>query len=200
MSLDGKMACFAQCFTGTQGAFVSKSDSPFYIMKTKILLPILLIVGALLVGCATSAALNNLHIGMDRSQVISLLGQPDSTSAQANVEYLTYYLAIDTQEGPARDQPYLVRLVDGKVESFGRMTQLNDLYLRPVTNATPGTPNFPQTNLLGAGVMTAPAASAAPAAPDLATEIEKLKALKDQGVLTDQEFTTAKAKLLGTQP
>jgi hypothetical protein len=166
-------------------------------MKTKILLPILLLVGALLVGCATSAALNNLHIGMDRSQVIALLGQPDSTSAQANVEYLTYYLAIDTQEGPARDQPYLVRLVDGKVESFGRMTQLNDLYLRPVTNATPGSPNFPQTNLLGTGTTIAPAASTV---PDLASEIEKLKALKDQGVLTDQEFTTAKAKLLGTQP
>jgi hypothetical protein len=166
-------------------------------MKTKILLPILLIAGALLAGCATSAALNNLHIGMDRSQVIALLGQPDSTSAQANVEYLTYYLAISTNEGPARDQPYLVRLVDGKVESFGRLGQLNDLYLRPVTNATPGSANFPQTNMIGTTTTLAPAVSAG---PDLATEIEKLKALKDQGVLTDQEFQTAKAKLLGSQP
>jgi len=165
-------------------------------MKAKVILPILMIAGAFLAGCATSAALNNLHIGMDRSQVIALLGQPDSTSAQANVEYLTYYLAIDTNEGPARDQPYLVRLVDGKVESFGRFAQLNDLYLRPVTSALPGSANFPQTNMLGLGA----AMAAAPAAPDLATELEKLKVLKDQGALTDQEFQAAKAKLLGAQP
>lgn len=166
-------------------------------MKTKILLPLLLVFGALLVGCTTSAVLNNLHIGMDKSQVIALLGTPDSTSAQANVEYLTYYLDVSTNDGPVnRDRAYLVRLVDGKVESYGRFAQLNDLYLRPVTNALPGSSNFPQSNMLGLGATTT-IAPAAPAAPDLASELEKLKALKDQGVLTDQEFQTAKAKLLG---
>ena len=59
----------------------------------------------------------------------------------------------------------------------------------------------------------APAAAAAPAAPDAAVDpnnappvagspeaIEQLKelaALKDQGILTDEEFTAQKAKLLG---
>ncbi|MCR2808591.1 MULTISPECIES: SHOCT domain-containing protein [unclassified Microbacterium] len=32
---------------------------------------------------------------------------------------------------------------------------------------------------------------------DLVGELQKLAALKDAGILTDQEFTTAKAKLLG---
>jgi hypothetical protein len=167
-------------------------------MKIPGVLPLLLVLGALLAGCTNSTLLNNLHIGMTKSDVIALLGQPDSTSAQANVEYLTYYLNVATNEGPGgRDQPYLVRLVDGKVESFGRFAQLNDLYLRPVTNAVPGSANFPQSPLLSAG-MVGPTAT--PAAPDLASELEKLKALKDQGVLTDQEFQAAKAKLLGTQP
>jgi hypothetical protein len=36
-----------------------------------------------------------------------------------------------------------------------------------------------------------------PGAPtDLASELTRLKALKDQGVLTDEEFQKAKAKLL----
>jgi hypothetical protein len=35
--------------------------------------------------------------------------------------------------------------------------------------------------------------------PDLAGQITKLKALKDQGVLTDAEFQKAKDKLLSDQ-
>ena len=174
MNQTRKMACFAHYHGQIPVSHSAKKwdallplaphQIQIKIMKTKIILPILLLAGALLAGCTTSSALNNLHIGMDRSQVVALLGQPDSTSAQANVEYLTYYLAVNSQEGPLRDQPYLVRLVDGKVESFGRLGQLNDLYLRPVTNATPGSPNFPQTNLL-AGLRRSLATAAFPPLP-----------------------------------
>ncbi|MFD4421692.1 SHOCT domain-containing protein [Agromyces sp. NPDC058484] len=45
------------------------------------------------------------------------------------------------------------------------------------------------------------AAPAAPAAPaggvDLVAELQKLSALKEQGILSDDEFAAAKAKLLG---
>jgi hypothetical protein len=129
-----------------------------------------LFVVALLAGCASAEKLNDIRIGMTKDQVVTLLGKPDSTSAQANVEYLTYYLEGDSEYG--RDRPYMVRVVDGKVESFGRMLQLWDLYNRPV------------------GTTAAPSA-------DLAAQLEKLKTLKDQGVLTDEEFQKAKAKLLG---
>jgi len=44
-------------------------------------------------------------------------------------------------------------------------------------------------------------AAAAPAAPsggtDIVAELQKLGALKEQGILTDEEFAAAKAKLLG---
>jgi hypothetical protein len=47
----------------------------------------------------------------------------------------------------------------------------------------------------------APVAAAAPVTPDpsnlIADELTKLAALRDSGVLTDEEFATQKAKLLG---
>jgi hypothetical protein len=47
-----------------------------------------------------------------------------------------------------------------------------------------------------------PVAAAAPAAPaaggtDIVAELQKLGALREQGILTDDEFAAAKAKLLG---
>ena len=50
--------------------------------------------------------------------------------------------------------------------------------------------------------MQAPAAPAAPpaepASPDLLAQIQQLAQLKESGVLTDDEFAAAKAKLLGS--
>lgn len=148
----------------------------------------------LLGGCMTAERLNDVRIGMTKDQVISLLGTPDSTSAQADVEYLTYYLEADPNYG--RDRPYMVRLVDGKVESFGRFAQLTDLYMRPVTSAQPGAANFPTyQGLTGTPVVTV---SPPPGRTvDIATEIQRLKVLHDQGALTDAEFEKAKAKILG---
>ncbi|HXQ81472.1 MAG TPA: SHOCT domain-containing protein [Opitutaceae bacterium] len=170
-------------------------------MKSKITLAFALLVGAFLAGCESSAKLNSIRIGMTKAEVQSILGTPDSTSAQANVEYMTYYL--EAEAGYGRDQPYMIRLVNGKVESFGRFAQLFDLYNRPVTSATPGQPDFPQpTYNLGNPMLPAPIVVRTdnPAARvDLVAELEKLKALKDQGVLTDDEFQRAKAKLL-SQP
>jgi hypothetical protein len=165
-------------------------------LNTTVLAAILAAI--LLAGCETSTALNKVHIGMTKMEVQSLLGTPDSTSAQANVEYMTYYLSSDA--GYGRDQPYMVRLVNGKVESFGRFAQLFDLYNRPVTNATPGQPDFPQLGLSSAAASMAGATvygSSVPATkPDLVAELAKLKELRDQGALTDDEFQKAKAKLL----
>lgn len=136
----------------------------------------------LLTGCGyTAEQLNSIRIGMTKDQVIGILGQPDSTSAQANIEYLTYYLTTDNGRVYAGNQPYSVRLVDGKVESFGRFMQLFDIYNRPPAGSAVNAPTWaPNKNT------------------DLANQLLKLKALKDQGALTDEEFQQAKAKLLGT--
>jgi hypothetical protein len=187
---------------GVAGTILASTVTPpssLPTMKHPFLLLAFALAGLVFAGCETSTRLNDMRIGMSKDQVVALLGTPDSTSAQANVEYLTYYLEINTPNGPVeRTQPYFVRLVDGKVESFGRYNTLEDLYNRPITSARPGDPNFPQNMLLSP---VAPTASApAPAAPtDLAGQITRLKALKDQGVLTDEEFQKAKDKLLSEQ-
>jgi hypothetical protein len=165
-------------------------------MKNKLLALVSLLIVGLLAGCNSAAQLNNIRIGMTKDQVLAILGTPNSTSAQANVEYMTYYLEGDSEYG--RDRPYMVRVVDGKVESFGRFAQLSDLYYRPVTNARAGDANFPTQPYPAAVASMGSMSSAAPAASgtDIGSQLEKLKALKDQGVLTDEEFQKAKAKLI----
>jgi hypothetical protein len=41
-------------------------------------------------------------------------------------------------------------------------------------------------------------AQSAPAAPDPIEQLQRLAALKDQGILTEDEFAAQKAKILGT--
>ena len=140
------------------------------------------LVGFALAGCATnSTKLNDVRIGMPKNEVVALLGQPDTKSAQANIEYLTYYMSNDSN---GREQPYMVRLVDSKVESFGRFIQLLDIYNRPVTG----------NGSLGIGAVMPYTMNT-----DVVTQLQQLKALKDQGVLTDEEFQRAKQRLLAAQ-
>ena len=54
-----------------------------------------------------------------------------------------------------------------------------------------------QADKEAAQAAAAPAAPAAEPAVDPVAEIERLGALKDKGLLTDEEFAAAKAKLLG---
>jgi hypothetical protein len=55
-----------------------------------------------------------------------------------------------------------------------------------------------QQAAMGVAAQQAAAAPAAPAAgTDLVAELQKLAALHDQGILSDDEFAGAKAKLLG---
>ena len=71
----------------------------------------------LLFGCAgSSKKMNLLSLGMTKQQVIEAIGEPTSTSASRNTEYLHYRLTAD---GFYSDS-YYVRLLDGKVESYGR--------------------------------------------------------------------------------
>jgi hypothetical protein len=72
---------------------------------------------AFLFGCAgSSKKMNLLSLGMTKQQVIEAIGDPTSTSAKRNTEYLNYRL---TEDGFYSDS-YYVRLLDGKVESYGR--------------------------------------------------------------------------------
>jgi len=138
---------------------------------------------------------------MTKEEVQSILGPPDSTSAQADAEYLIYNLELPAHVAIYDREPrYMVRMVSGKVESFGRLLELYDLYLRPVTRAPSGQPGFPQTGFNPDGPLPpgmAVVSSEANVPPmNMASELERLKALKDQGVLSEKEFQRAKSRLL----
>jgi len=68
-----------------------------------------------------------------------------------------------------------------------------DIYNRPVGGNSMGQTITPL------GGPSIPLSAVQPSAPDLALSLTRLKALKDQGVLTDEEFQRAKQKLLSDQ-
>jgi len=194
-------------------------------VKTKVALAIAPLAAVLLAGCQSSAEPNHvpggyyysapknvfgstssvrladLRMGMTKEEVQSILGPPDSTDAQANAEYLIYHLELPDHVAIYDREPlYMVRMVSGKVESFGRFLELYDLCLRPVTQAPSGQPGFPQTGFNPGGPlppgMAAVSSGATAPRMDMASELERLKALKDQGGLSEEEFQRAKSKLL----
>ena len=70
---------------------------------------------------------NDIKIGMPRAEAVAVLGKPHRVSAKGNVEHLYYnesalYIGIfGVGKDPKSNRDLEVRLVDGKVESFGEV-------------------------------------------------------------------------------
>lgn len=77
-------------------------------------------IAIIFAGCATfSTKMNEISVGMKKSQVIQIMGNPVSTSAQGKREYLAYRLFEDMWSTVPSE--YYVRLENGIVESYGKM-------------------------------------------------------------------------------
>ena len=74
-------------------------------------------------GCATAPKMNRLSVGMTKQEVISVMGSPASTAAPGNgVELLRYRLSPTSDHAfYGSTEEYFVRLVNGKVDSYGKM-------------------------------------------------------------------------------
>lgn len=77
-------------------------------------------------GCSRpSSDLSRLSLGMSKAEVIQLLGNPRETSVAEGVEVLRYeYVPGDSALsawwwGRRAEEPYFVRLRDGKVSAWG---------------------------------------------------------------------------------
>ena len=82
----------------------------------------LLFCMSLLLGCATAYRMTNVSLGMSKDEVIKKIGKPVSVSAQGGTEYLHYrFSETGDDDFHGITTPYYVRLVDGKVESYGCM-------------------------------------------------------------------------------
>lgn len=77
---------------------------------------------AFLLGCAAGSGqkMNSLKLGMTKQAVIEAIGAPSSSSAIKNVEYLKY--GCNTV---FYSDEYYVRLLDGKVEAYGKKGDFN---------------------------------------------------------------------------
>ena len=111
-------------------------------MKITKHIPLAVALG-LLAGCATTFRpwkLSEIEEGMEKSQVVKVLGKPDSSEAKDGEEYLYYSYSESYNPAPAdaglrasdanrafqekqlerslREYRYVVTLVDGKVQAY----------------------------------------------------------------------------------
>jgi len=77
---------------------------------------IVALLSLLTLGCASAGKINDVNIGMTKQEAVAVMGQPSSTSAKGDVEYLNYRLS----GGFLMTNDYYVRLKEGKVDAFGR--------------------------------------------------------------------------------
>ena len=97
-----------------------------------------IVVAAILTtGCAATAhKMNSVSIGMTKQEVINVLGSPTSTSAKEGVEYLNYrFSETNNQAINGITSPYFVRIVNGRVDSYGRLGDF-DSTKAPETKST----------------------------------------------------------------
>ena len=94
-------------------------------MKTMRKLIFVIALSFLFTGCITSkksSLLNSIEIGMNKQQVVAILGDNYLSSVNGNVTYMKYILKDDKF---GNTSAYYVRLIDGKVQSFGQVGDFN---------------------------------------------------------------------------
>ncbi len=92
---------------------------------------VMVIAAVLATGCATANKMNSVSIGMTKQEAISVLGSPTSTSAKEGLEYLNYLFSEDG----FKESLYFVRIINGKVDSYGRLGDF-DSTKSPETKST----------------------------------------------------------------
>jgi len=145
---------------------------------------ILLSIVALLAGCATAHKISKVQISMTKEEVIRVMGPPASTSAKGNTEYLNYSLSeTDDQAFYGITRPYFVRIVNGRVDSFGRLGDF-DSTQKPTVRIETEENIKTQSDIKTSGKS------------DLYSELMKLKQLRDEGLITEEEYEKEKKELL----
>lgn len=139
-----------------------------------------LFTSVLLAGCATANKISGVQLGMTKDEVVKVMGKPTSVSAQGGSEYLNFALS-ETDDDAFRGwtKPYYVRLINGKVESYGRTGDFDSTKTPTVRLESDQTIRQDSRG-----------------SNDLYTELKKLKELKDSGVITEDEFQGQKKRLL----
>ena len=141
------------------------------------------IVSVLLSGCfAKAGRTSGVNYGMSKQEVVAVMGAPVSVSTQGNSQSLSYSVCdTDNQTLSGIMRPYVVRLIDGRVESYG-------------TTDDVGSPQTPTSRHESDQIVKQDVRTKEPV--DLYTELIKLKELKDTSVITEEEFRFQKRRIL----
>ncbi len=93
-----------------------------------------LLTGLLAGGCVHNSTLDQVHAGMPREQVVSIMGQPESSMNTPGRECTTYSVLKDfwARVPWEMSHRYYVCYVDGKVDYFGRADQPDQATAKPV--------------------------------------------------------------------
>ena len=83
------------------------------------------LIAAALAACVHAETVEQLHAGMDRSEVAALMGPPETMTSTAGRECATYIVTKDfwSRVPWSMTDRYYVCFVDGKVDTFGKTTR-----------------------------------------------------------------------------
>jgi hypothetical protein len=134
-------------------------------------------------GCfANAGRTSGVHYGMSKQEVVAVMGAPVSVSTHGSSQYLSYSVCdTDNQTLNGIMRPYVVRLTDGRVESYG-------------TTGDAGSPQMPTGRHESDQIVKQDVRTKEPV--DLYIELIKLKELKDTSVITEEEFRFQKRRIL----
>jgi len=130
---------------------------------------------------------SKLRVGMTKKEVIYRVGEPTRTTVQDQIEVWEYE-AFDRYGAIAiNPRSQFVRFVGGLVEFFGTREELAATKPSAVKVGVDA-----KTSVTGRPEAAAPR----PAAFDLRSELEKLEAMKKDGLITEAEFKELRQKVL----
>ena len=142
-------------------------------------------------GCVSNTdSFNRISVGMTKDEVVSTIGAPTSTRATGKLEVLVYNLApsgVKWTVVPAEKATfpeYFVRLIDGRVESFGKMGDF-DSTKNPAIDINTKSKVDATVTQSGTGNKI-----------DLESELRRLDRLRKDGLITDADYDAQKKKLL----
>ena len=143
----------------------------------KYILPVMLL-GLFVFSCATAGKLNRVSIGMTKDEVIAAIGKPTSVSAKDGTEYMNYrFSETDSEAYYGIQAQYYVRLINGKVDSYGKRGDFDSTKDPTISIQTDENIKVKSSD-------------------ELYNELNKLKRLLDDGILTDEEYQSLKKKAL----
>jgi hypothetical protein len=80
--------------------------------------------------------MSTVSVGMTKAQVMQIKGRPDETRAQGGAEYLLYTnygWANNNGTWGQNNEKYFVRLINGKVEAYGKLGDFGSTQQSPRT-------------------------------------------------------------------